>query len=400
VIGGKEPAHLVFEGIAFETPGQSAVYVESSHVTLRRCWFAGSIGAVREGSDVTIEYCEFHQYPAYDDATELLREAGVSSQSQKKDYSLIWHRKHRDHGCRTQDYEDGGLALRMRNNWRIRHNYIHDCYDGLAGSGMSGSVRAHIHDNVFARCCDNALETESHARDAHIYRNLFVDSLDAISYQPLAGPPWPGPIYFHENIVASTPEHAARWPYSNPTGASAFKIGISLKNWSGGKHADVPRSPLAAPEPGLFFVNNTIYLPHSKVFNPLGSSDVPIAGVFWINNLFVTDHLASMTKSDAMRPGHFEFRNNLVAPARPGSIGPGAIAAGQGGRALADAQAIGLRNPEELDFSLVPQSPARGRSIAVLGTSGAKLDDIGAIQENSEWYPPRVGPTAEPFRLR
>jgi hypothetical protein len=58
-----------------------------------------------------------------------------------------------------------------------------------------------------------------------------------------------------------------------------------------------------------------------------------------------------------------------------------------------------LRNPEKLDFSLLPQSPARGGVIQVPGAGGAKLDNIGAIQEDSAWYPPRVGPNAEPFRF-
>ena len=385
----------MFEGISFETPGQSAILLDSGAVTVLRCWFTGCIGAVRGGSDVTIEYCDYTHFPAHDDATEVLREMHVSPSSPGT-HALVWCRKNRGHGCRTEDYEDGGLALRMKQNWEIHHNSIHDCFEGLSGSGMSQSVGAKIHDNVFARMCDNAIETEDHAKDAHIYRNLFLDALDTISYQPLSGPPWPGPIYFYENIIASSAEHARLWPYSNPIGTSAFKIGISVKNWAGGKHADVPRSPLAAPEPGVFFFNNTAYIPHGKIINPLGDPAVPVDRVFFTNNLFVADHLASMKDSPYVSEGHYRFSNNLVAAATQGQHGPGAIAAGQGGQTLDNLTAIGWRDPEHLDFSLRSGSPAHDRSVPVTGTGMSRLSDIGAIQSADRWYPLEVGPLAQP----
>ena len=189
---GEEQMNVVFDGITFETSGQSAVGLEGSHVTLRRCWFKGCIGAIRGGSHVTIEYCDFTHFPAYDDATETLREKKISASNVAPKHNLIWQRKHRDHGCATQDYEDGGLALSMKEGWIIRHNLVHDCFEGLAGSGMTRSVGAKIHDNIFARICDNAIETESaRERRSHLQepvRRLSRHNLVSAGQRPaLAG---------------------------------------------------------------------------------------------------------------------------------------------------------------------------------------------------------------------
>lgn len=402
-IPGKGPAHVVIEGITFETPGDSAIYTEADAVTVRDCWFFGAPYAVRGthtgqttgagASDIVIEHCEVAEFSTYDDATELLRAAGIKP-GERAPWSAIWHRKTTGRyglPSGTKNYENG-IAVRMGSGWIIRHNYIHDIFEGLANDGMSNATDVRIHDNIFARICDNAIETENHARDVHIYRNLFLDVFEPFSYQPHDGPPWPGPIYFYQNVVANTPELAEVWRPAPHSRRGLFKLGISLKNWSDGRNAGVPRSSLAAPAPGLLFFNNSLYFPGGRFLTLMGSRDVPIANVQFAHNLIATDHVLSLQPGYDLPSGFFSFRNNLTASATPGEPGPGELLAGEDGRAYPSVDALGWTDPSAHDFHLRADSPALDRGGAVTGSPVPVFKDIGAIQATDTWFPPRVGP--------
>ncbi len=389
-------AHIVIEGISFEAMGPSAILTsKSSHVTVRRCWFRGCPSAVRGGDNITVAYCDWTQFPAYDDAMEMLQEFEVS-EFKEGTLGLIWQRKTDMLGCATTDYEDG-MLLRMGNNWEVHHNYLHNIVDGLSIAGMSDSVGARIHDNIFERLCDNAIETEAHAKDAHIYRNVFLNTLDTFSCQ-VGGVPFPGPIYFYQNVILNTREHSARWAYSNKIGSAVFKIGISVKTWKDGKNPDLPKTGLTAPEPGWLFFNNTICFQDGQIFNPLGNPKEPIANVRFENNLFVSNYLAiasiEKTGKELVTPERFQFRNNLVAAATEGKPGPGATGAGEGGRVLANVGAMGWMDFEKRNFALKPVSPAIGKGLEVKSSPVKAFRDIGAIQAGDTWYPLKVGPLA------
>lgn len=401
---GKGPGHIIIEGITFETPGDAAVYTEASCVTVRDCWFFGSPYGVRgtnkgraqeasagsydTASEVVIEHCEYTEVSSFEDVNDLLRARRSGNAGRKAEWSDIWHRKtsgKRGLPADKKNYENG-IAVRVGRGWRISHNYIHDCFEGLANDGLDLSVDTHIHDNVFARICDNAVETENHARDVRIFRNVFQDVMEPVSWQPLGGAPWPGPIWFYRNVVVNTPEMAALWDSPPHEGRGVFKMGISLKNWHEGKSDGVPKSKLAAPEPGLLFFNNTVFFPGGRLFSLLGSRDVPVANVIFANNRIATDLVASRSPESDLKPGHFAFFHNTVVNC------PGALeVAGKGGAVLANVEAMEWANPEAQDF--------RRKAGAALATQGlpmqgqeATLPDSGALMPGDTWYPPQVGP--------
>lgn len=412
-IPGKGPAHIIIEGITFETPGDSAIYTEASVVTVRDCWFFGCPYAVRgnnqgaardpnagpwdTASEIVIEHCEMTEFSTYTDASEILENTAVVD-GNRAPWSAIWHRKTTGkHGMppRIKNYENG-MAVRIGRGWIIRNNFIHDIFEGLANDGMSNAVDVTISDNVFARICDNAIETENHARNIIITRNLFLDVFEPFSWQPHAGPPWPGPILFSQNIIANTPENAALWLRASHD-RGVFKMGISLKNWRGGRNAEVSKEDLAAPEPGLIFANNTIWFPGGRLITLMGSRDVPVQNVLFARNLIVTDFVLSLESDNDLKPGMFTFRQNLVAPAMTGMPGPGEVGAGpveDGGRQFPDSVSLGLSDPERGDFQPRLESPASGLAgeLSALPTGIFLLPGYGALQPGEKWFPPSVGP--------
>lgn len=392
-IAAKGPAHIIIEGITFETPGDTAIATTASNITIRDNWFFGAPYAVRgnnrgearkpdaaphaTASDIIIEHCEYTELSSWNDASELLRELKLQP-GQRATWPTIWHRKTTGrYGLpkNTKNYENG-IAVRIGRGWTLRNNYIHDTFEGLANDGMGNAVDVSIHDNLFARICDNAIETENHSRNVRIYRNHFLDVLEPFSYQPSGGLPWPGPIYFYQNIVENTPEAARIWQPAPHGGRGVFKIGITLKNWNNGRNADVPKSPLAAPLPGLFFFNNTITFPGGRLFDLMGSRKVPIQNVHFVRNIIATDFVLSTDPATDLIPGFFDFQQNQVSPATPGQPGPGPLVAGPATPADANAGTPLAKLPADL--------------------SPPPLPDIGALQPGDTWFPPRVGPRETP----
>lgn len=392
-------AHLRIEGITFETPGDSAVLTESSHVTISHCWFLGcpygvrgnkrSLNQEKSADHIVIEYCEYTEGSSFWDAVELLEAFKESGRTERPPWHTIWHRKTAGrYGMPSgkKNYENG-IAVRIGNHWTIRHNHIHDVFEGIANDGASLSVGLRVHDNVFERICDNGIETENHAKDVYIYRNAFIDVFEPFSWQPHGGPPWPGPLYFYENIIVNTPEMAELWNPS-PHGARAvFKIGISLKNWRSGRLSHVPKSPLAAPEPGLFFFNNTILFPGGRLFNLMGSRDVPIENVYFFNNIILTDYLLSTAKETDLRAGHFEFDTNFVYFRLGGTEGAVEMIAGENGIVAESETSLGLTATFPDGLHLLPNSPAVGAALDLSDMDLPTLPDLGALPLNGdgEW---------------
>lgn len=412
-ITGPGPAYIVIEGITFETPGDSAIYTEASMITIRDCWFFGCPYAVRgnnrgtankEGtalwdtaSNILIEHCEMTEISTFSDATEILEESSVLD-GNRAPWSAVWHRKTTGkHGMpqRIKNYENG-IAVHIGRGWIIRNNFIHDIFEGLANDGMSNAVDVEISGNIFARICDNAIETENHARNIRITRNLFLDVFEPFSWQPHAGPPWPGPIFFSQNVIANTSRNAEIWSRASHE-RGVFKMGISLKNWRGGKNADVSKTDLAVPLPGLIFTNNTIGFPWGRLVNLMGSRDVPIKNVFFIRNLIVTDFTLSLQPENDLKPEMFSFLQNLVAPSMTDMPGPGRIVAGppeSGGEVFSNAAALGLPDLENGSFNPGSNSPPtrNPKELTTLPPGIPLLPFYGALQAGEEWFPPSVGP--------
>ena len=281
----------------------------------------------------------------------------------------------------------------MGRDWVIRGNYIHDIFEGLANDSMSFSVGARITGNVFARLCDNGVETENHATKVVIRQNVFLDVFEPFSYQPLKGTNWPGDIEFSQNIIANTPgPKTTLWTNGPNEARSVFKIGISLRNWKPRgplSTNDVPKSPLAVPG-GARFYNNSVCFPGGRLINVMGDVNVPLGNTVFESNLFAAEFLYSRKPADDLADGHFDFTNNLVTLAEvysPEPNSPGAMAAGDGGAEYPDYSKF-WKNPDTGDFSLVTNSPARGAG------SIAGYPDIGAIQPGDTWFPLKVGPAS------
>lgn len=403
-------AHIVVEGITFETPGDSAVFTEGSFVDVRRCWFLGCPYAVRgtrkakppgdgvdaTASNVSLSFCDFSEAPTFADAEELLRDAELSHHN-RGDWSLFWHRKHSgSYGLpsNVKNYENG-IATAIGDQWDIHHNYIHDAFEGLANDGLNWATGLHFHNNDIVRLCDNAIEVEDHARDVHIYCNRISDVLEPFSYQPLSGPPWPGPVYFYRNIIANTPQHSDIWRHALPEGnRGAFKIGISLKNWRDGHCNGVPKAPLSVPAPGLAIYNNTVCFSGGRLITLLGDRSVPIKGVVFARNIFFSDVAIAENSTSELQPGHFEFRDNVsVTPPGRTGIAESQVTAGDGGAIVGHARALGWRDAESQDFSFEDDSLIR-RVSRRADHAPMYFGDIGAIQSNDLAPPLKTGPLA------
>lgn len=412
---GEGDAHIVLDGLTFETPGVAGVYVEANHVTVRRCWFRGCrtgvagnyvnlppeepltadalIGAEhhlsrfdpdrqrRSAADIVVEYCDYTQYPSYEDSAELIAQ-GLASDA-------VFIRKGAGKseggnlGLPSNHFKyEIGMTARMARNWVIRRNYVHNVFDGLSCHAVSASQNLRVEENIFENVIDNGVETEDHAQNMHITRNLFLNNFMPLSYQPLCGPPWPGPIFITQNIVMNTPENGPI--VQKKGGVIVFKIhAFNLKNFGREKtdpivvkNKDVQQR---VPDPGFIVANNTILFPEGRLGMP---PENKMPNQLYVNNVFATDAPDKGISSS-------QFKNNAVAPATRGQPGAGDTAAGNGGIVLPDVTALGL------DKELRPRagSPLQGKAVPV-PEAGLKLRDLGAVQTGDTWYPLQVGPHA------
>jgi hypothetical protein len=336
---------------------------------------------------VTIAYCDFNEYPAFDDAEELLHLAGVTAE-RRGTWTEVWHRKTSGRlglPAGRQNYENGIAAL-IGDHWQIHHNYIHDGFEGLANDGFNWATNFQVYENVFARLCDNAVEVENHSTNVDIYRNVMRDVFEPFSYQPLQGPPWPGAIFFHDNLIVNSPRHAARWRHSMPHGhRGAFKIGISLKNWETGYCDNLPRAPLAVPLPGLVVERNTVVFPGGRLTSLLGDHSVPLQNVRFVGNVFATEIPVAENSSSGLKAGHFEFLKNLcLTPPGPSGSVESKTTAGAEGRefdSVVDLWTAAHQEGQDIE----------GRRAG----RGAIADEL--VKEylaKNAWMPLAVGPTA------
>src|SRR5262249_46617889 len=155
-----------------------------------------------------------------------------------------------------------GFTARMARGWILRRNYVHSVFDGLSCHAVAASQGLRVEENVFENVIDNGIETEDHAEDMHVTRNVLIDNYMPLSYHPLSGPAWPGPIYITQNGVINSRENVEAW--KNMKGLGVFKIhAFYFKNWGVEKkddplylkHKDVQQR---VPDPGLIVANNTI----------------------------------------------------------------------------------------------------------------------------------------------
>lgn len=391
---GNDPAYVVIEGFTFETPGVAGVYVESDHVTVRDCWFIGcrtgvsgnyqeefydeSVGAddyfnlrhtaaatERAAANVVVEYCSFTQKPVMEDIRELIGPSAVWPGGKKDRFALMWHRKVQGYGLPSDKFKyETGIICRAGRNWTVRRNRIQDAFEGLSSHSVSGSENLSVLENVFCEIADNAVETEDHSQGMLIAGNFMIDCLEPISLQPLRGLPWPGSITVKENVIMN---REFEWP-EELVQRSAFKIGMSPRNWSlpqiQSEMAPVPQSPLRLPGSGMLVYSNTVYFPGGSVCKMIGKRGTQIENVVFSNNLFVADSLVPPDQKIA--PDTFRFVGNTVASASANEFKDGSIAAGDGGTVCTS-----------------PHEFVKPESLPPAGPRCGKLTETGSVFEKS-----------------
>ncbi len=394
----KGPAHLVIDGLTFETPGAAGVLTWGGNVTVRNCWFDGCRFGVFGGgehdklpSEVIVENCFYHNYPAFDDVAELITTYKDTEVMTK--YPIFWwHRKGRYNDSEVMKNYETGIAGGIGKDWQLRYNLVRNAFEGLSTWGNSWSENLRVYGNTFEKIVDNALETENHSRNMRIYDNVFHNVFEPISWQPQDGEPWPGPVFIYRNLIYADPDI---WPWS----PGCFKLGATDRNWTkehmGKCPADQIRTPISKrfvmiPYPGFLVFNNTIVMPQHFLLNIQQPIEGPgirdLVNFRFFNNILVTH---SFHKRDYFTGSLIEFYNNIAV--NTSNSRQTEIAAGIDGQVLPGLDAVKMADPANADFRLLPGSPAIGKgTVEIDRTDSSK--DIGAIPDGKSWPKFPAGP--------
>jgi hypothetical protein len=220
-----------------------------------------------------------------------------------------------------------------------------------------------------------------------------------ISWQPLGGTPWPGPIYVYKNLIRTTAGFADLWSKVGYPPA-AFKIGAHDNNWKYWKWMkDVPVDTVAVPGAGFLVFNNTVFMPGVHFLERTnGLASRKLLNFHFFNNIFVVD--PTMNKGVPLAPDTgITFDHNLVVAA-PSQAGPArTILAGPDGLVRDEVGRVGIADPDRNHFDLLPESPAIGGGQAFPGEADVSLD-LGAVPAGGTWKTPEVGPRTTSVRNR
>lgn len=339
----RAPSYYVeIDGFTFETPGFTGLFLRASDVTIKNCFFRGCRAGIRGASkarnndliysdNVIIEGCDYSQFSTFDDAVDLIWEYVDKDKTlittdyttgETENYDMTqyfwWQRKSVN---KNFNYEVGGFTNYMGTNWKIRYNYIHDCFDGFSCMSMLqyaingveiGSEYIEIYGNIFEKCLDNAIEIENHGRNIKVYENDFKNIFVPISWQPLGNTPWPTNIKFYKNVIHNTRDFNYFWKEKAEFRNYVFKFG-STNELAEGVNA------FSAEDEGFWIFNNTIVSPGSVLFGNVsgsGRSIIPFENFHFVNNAVVCDVL--LTKDNEPKIAYndntgIEFSHNIFA---------------------------------------------------------------------------------------
>lgn len=322
----EQEANVVISGITFKMPAVTAVWARCHDLTVSNCWFIGCIEGVRGGcaatsdptfvsKNIIIEYCFYTNFPIYTDAIKIIekykndvvaRNISVDENGNIKTKATdpkkladdatvprvlwFWQAK----SGTPVNYECGGLACYIGEDWIVRYNHFDDVYDGFSSFGnfsywvnlrQTPAKNLQIYGNKFDKVLDNSIETEDNVQGMEIAYNEFTHQISPFTWQPLSGMPYPTNINIHHNIVYNTPEEgwllaSARghiekdgkfYRFSSPQYTGLFKLGAGkseytklawMKEQNFPLDADGnPLDAVAPAEDGIKVWNNTFIFP-------------------------------------------------------------------------------------------------------------------------------------------
>lgn len=332
-------AHVIIDGFTFETPGLSAVYTEADDLVVRNGWFFGCRYGVMGSNDasthrVTVEHCFYTQYPAFSDIVAIVRQKEGWPKRKDGSKSLIMHWQRKGgvppvtRGVGSDHSYETGLVRRMGVDWTVRANWLWEVFEGFSSGSVALSRDSRIIHNRIERVCDNAAETEEHAFNLTIAYNLIIDAFEAISWQPLNGFPFPGPIYVHDNVIIQTPECTELWKRFGNNGG-VFKIGAKdERNWKIGGKGMTPENITSAPG-GFWVTHNTVVSRQGRMFTALNPPDRLYENFYFLNNLIETRYFSQYI-GGPWEAGDIFFAHNAVCFTE-GFEEDMLVAAGEGG---------------------------------------------------------------------
>jgi len=185
LVGAK---HLVLEGLFFEHPWPTAVYMRASrNITIRHCHAAGGRFFVyarelpfAKTHDIVLDSVSWVQDPDHDMWDGRVTWTEVKAQRGAFDASYF-------NGALFGSFDISGGVTICRCNIAHAFNAIRmDCRDTRVRSGADGLTvsRNHnvaIYDNTFAFIRDNAIEPETAAADWRVFNNRFYNVHAAFS---------------------------------------------------------------------------------------------------------------------------------------------------------------------------------------------------------------------------
>ena len=394
----REPAYVTLDGFSFETPGVAGAFVAGSQVIVRNCWFIGCHSGVaglenspdpaKTTNNVTIKFCDITHFPAFADMREVIRQhANDPWRGDRKEFKQKVYWWHRKGGLLDKGYTyEVGIASNIGSDWVIRNNSMIDGFEFLSAWALRWSRNLEVCQNRMQRLVDNAVEAEDHAFNLRFHDNLIIDVFEPFSWQPLGGPPWPGPVYIYRNVVWNTPESAGLWGEAGWT-PGIWKLGAQEDNWHRKDVQIRPDEPVRPPGEGFLAFNNTIVLPDHNILTRVQSPQRRYENFFIFNNLVVAK---DFNQAATYNGGGLAFSHNVAALCAAQPNVEGAAAFTENGRLVRGFAEIGAFDSATGRLEFSANSPARG--MARLGGPAEALPDAGAVPFAATWAPPIVGP--------
>jgi hypothetical protein len=352
--------HVVIEGLRLHMGVGAAVVVHGNEVTIRDCYMTGAHQGVcqpdsvevpahespgqrpvgranRTSRGLTVEYCEFSCYPAY----QWVRRS-------QKYWGGLYH-------CNLAAVylNFGGLRSVCRHNWLYE-----SANDGLEprGNGTTSPADAsEVAYNLVQNCGDDSIEFDSTtAMNLRVHHNVILDGLCLLALSPVMG----GGLTIDHNILYVSRENGLEY-------GALMKFGSP---WGS-----------ALPTQGARIIHNTMVNTRDALW--WCGSDHRYENMVLENNILYVAH-----PQDWKLPGFVPSRHNLYCGIK---LEPTQMPE------VMHLKGLPFTPWNPIDFNLRPNSPAVDAGAAdknYYHEARGKAPDLGAIELGDTWRFPRPGP--------